>query len=236
MFIALFMGTTARAGFLTTTPTESRPTSVDACALEVSVTPENEDYDACSNQLVSIVAEAFDGMIPSNTPGAGQARKAMATYSYVWLAPAGASLNTYTGNQVVASFTTSGTKAFTVTATDLNNPGCTATETVEIEVDPAPLITIFFPNSLTVVPISGEQPTVTQITLPNTIRATQGVLYEWHVVIDRINGYEIRQGETNGTGIFQVGHVGPYVLTVTGLNGCKRTVRGTLVLSPSGGG
>jgi hypothetical protein len=237
LLIVLFAGTTARAGFLTATPTESRPTSVDACGLEVSATPDNEDYEVCSNDLVGIVADAFEGMIPSKTPSAGQARKAgpMATYSYVWRAPAGATLNTYTGDRVLASFSTSGPKTFTVTATDLMT-SYTATNTVVIEVDPAPIITIFFPNSLTLVPIAGVEPTVTLTKLPNTIQTTQGVLYEWYVVIDRINGYEIRQGETNTTGIFQINQTGPYVLTVTTDKGCKRTVRGNLVLAPSGGG
>ena len=90
----------------------------------------------------------------------------------------------------------------------------------------------FFSNSLTLVPISGEIPTVTQISLLNTIRATEGVLYELMVVTDRINGYEIRHADTNTTGMFRVSQVGPYMLTVTGANGCKRTARGVLVSPP----
>ncbi|MCY7359960.1 MAG: hypothetical protein LH609_21410 [Rudanella sp.] len=98
--------------------------------------------------------------------------------------------------------------------------------------NPLPDVVTYFPNSLTVIPILGVIPTVTMTTLPTTIQATQGVYYEWSVVIDRINGYEIRQGESNETGIFQVSQVGPYTLTVTGSNYCKRTVKGVLISPP----
>lgn len=181
----------------------------------------------CLNETVTLVAAYTGKPLPASLqPSSGQARKASSHITYLWLAPAGASLSSYTSEQVTASFTTSGPKTFTVTVI---NDGCSGTDEITITANPAPDITIFFPNSQTLVPISNGLPTVTQITLPNTLQATQGVLYEWSVAIDRINGYEIRQGDTNTTGIFPVGAVGPYTLTVTGANGCKRTVRGILV-------
>lgn len=235
LLIALFMGTTARAGFFSAPPTESRPTSVD-CSVPVTIDVLGEERfqnEYCLNELVALSASTE---IPSSSqPSSAQARKAAPAFTYAWRAPAGASLNSYINQEVTASFSTSGPKTFTVTVT-ASGGGCFGVATVTINPQPLPDITIFFPNSLTVVPISGVEPTVTQITLPNTIRTTQGVLYEWYVVIDRINGYEIRQGDTNTTGIFQINQVGPYVLTVTGANGCKRTVRGNLVLAASGGG
>lgn len=234
-FAALFMWimTTAQARSIPQKKDKSEPAGAIPC-FTVDAYVKDESFEACQNELVTLVAED-NSLTPSSvvSPNEGQARKAAAIITYTWLAPAGTSLNTYTGDEVIASFSTSGPKTFTVIGTD---GVCSATATVSITANPLPDVTIFFPNSLTLVPISGGIPTVTQITLPNTIRATQGVLYEWYVVIDRINGYEIREGETNQTGVFRVSHVGPYVLTVTGANGCKRTVRGILVQTSGSGG
>lgn len=230
----LFLGNVAPTQARSALPKKdkSAKTRIGSC-FTVEAYVQDERFEACQNELVTLVAEA-NNLVPSSvvSPNSAQARKAALALTFVWQAPAGASLNTYTGDEVIASFSTSGPKMFTVTASD---GVCSATATVSITTDLLPNITIFFPNSQTLVPISDGIPTVTQITLPNTIGATQGVLYEWFVVIDRINGYEIRQGDTNTTGIFGVSHVGPYVLTVTTNKGCKRTVRSTLVLAPSGG-
>ena len=57
------------------------------------------------------------------------------------------------------------------------------------------------------------------------IQATGGVLYELVTVIDPINGYEIRQADSNTTGLFPINRLGLFTLTVTGAGGCQRTVQ-----------
>ena len=52
-----------------------------------------------------------------------------------------------------------------------------------------------------------------------------GSLYERVMIVDRINGYEIRQVDSNNTGIFPINRLGLFTLTVTGAGGCKRTVQ-----------
>ena len=42
------------------------------------------------------------------------------------------------------------------------------------------------------------------------------------------NGYLIRQSIINETGIFPIERPGPYTVTVTGSNGCRRTVEGII--------
>ena len=207
LLIALFAGSTsmAKAGVPTILPpTESKPTSADCNAGAFAKGGINS---ICVNETIELFTS-----LPNQ--------------SHTWIAPAGATLDNYTKGRVTASFTTSGPKTFTATPQNYC-PGV-----ITIMVNPAPDITIFFPNSQPLVPISDGLPTVTQIILPNNIQATQGVLYEWSMVIERINGYEIRQGDSNGTGMFRVSRVGPYLLTVTGANSCKRTVRGVLASPP----
>lgn len=192
------------------------------------------------NETIGLLTEVYEdeSIIPASAPSVGQARKAAVAATLQWLAPAGASLNTYTGGEVIASFTTSGPKVFTVIASYTGTVGesCTATDEIEINVKPSPDVVIYFPNSLTSVPVSAGVPTVTQLTQENTIRAGTGVFYEWCIVIDRVNGYEIRHVESNDTGLFKITLVGPYKLTVTGANGCKRTVRGVVVQTSGAGG
>lgn len=82
------------------------------------------------------------------------------------------------------------------------------------------------PFGLTVNPV----PVVTLALLNSgaVLQATGGVLYERTIVIDRINGYEIRQTDSSTTGFFSITRVGPYRITVTGANGCQRTVAGVI--------
>ena len=59
------------------------------------------------------------------------------------------------------------------------------------------------------------------------VQVSGGVSYERVRVIDRVNGYEIRQTEQNQTGYFLITQRGPYTITVIGANGCRATVTGT---------
>jgi hypothetical protein len=91
-----------------------------------------------------------------------------------------------------------------------------------------PTVVITFPNGSTVV-VNNQFPTITLQSGNNFVmQASGGVFYEWILVLDRINGYEIRQSDSNITGIFSVNQTGPYKLTITGANGCKRTVEGLI--------
>ena len=47
------------------------------------------------------------------------------------------------------------------------------------------------------------------------------MLYERVIVIDRINGYVIRQADSNTTGFFSINRTGPYRITMTDANGCR---------------
>ena len=101
-----------------------------------------------------------------------------------------------------------------------------------LTVNPAPTVTLTFPSGSTVV---GPETIVATITVPAPLtgvvfQAFGGVLYERVSILDRINGYEIRQVDTNGTGIFPITRPGSLRLTVTGANGCKRTVEGVIVV------
>ena len=93
-----------------------------------------------------------------------------------------------------------------------------------------PNVVITFPNGSTVV-VNGAVPTITipAGTQP-TMLITGGALYDWTVIMDRINGYEIRAVESNTTGFFTIKQTGPYKLKVTGANGCTRRVEGVIVV------
>ena len=99
-----------------------------------------------------------------------------------------------------------------------------------LTVNPTPTVTILVPNSVTVMgPGSG----VATITLPANTTATTfqvvgGNAYERLIILDRVNGFEIRQVDSNTTGIFSINGPGLFTLTVTGAGGCQRTVQAVL--------
>ena len=91
-----------------------------------------------------------------------------------------------------------------------------------------PTVTLVFNNSATVMGTG-----IPTITVPNTpgqsFQVLGGNRFERVIVIDRINGYEIRQTDRNTTGVFAINRLGLFSLTVTNSNGCSRTVQGILV-------
>ncbi len=104
--------------------------------------------------------------------------------------------------------------------------GSTTSNGFTLTVNPLPTVTLLVPNNLRVQgPGSGIATiTVPANGLPTTFQALGGSLYERLIIIDRINGYEIRQVDSNTTGIFPINRLGLFTLTVTGANGCGRTV------------
>lgn len=99
-----------------------------------------------------------------------------------------------------------------------------------LTVNPLPTVTILVPQGSMV---NGPGTGTATITLPAPLtgvamQASGGMSYERLIIIDRINGFEIRQVDTNANGIFNVNRPGPFRLTVTGQNGCKRTVEGVI--------
>jgi len=106
---------------------------------------------------------------------------------------------------------------------------CGATSTAfNLTVKPLPTVTLLF-NSIGQVMTGGNIPIITLTNgLPTTFQVLGGAAYQRLQVLDRINGYEIRQVDTNATGVFTVNKPGPYSLTVTDANGCSRTVQGEI--------
>jgi hypothetical protein len=94
-----------------------------------------------------------------------------------------------------------------------------------------PNVVITLPSGSSVA-VTGQYPT---ITLPPggtaNMLITGGNYFDWTLVIDRINGFEIRQHEENTTGFFQINRAGPYRLKVSN-NGCEKTVEGQIVIRP----
>lgn len=109
---------------------------------------------------------------------------------------------------------------------------CSATSSAFIlTINPIPTVLLTFPNSATVQ--ETDTPTVIIPPIyPLTVQASGGVFYEWMMVLDRINGYEIRQVDQNTTGLFPINRTGPYWVTVTDALGCKRRVEGLLINPP----
>ena len=97
-----------------------------------------------------------------------------------------------------------------------------------LTVNPLPTVTIVFNNSATV--MGTGTPTITVPATPGQqFQVLGGNSFERIIVIDRVNGYEIRQTDRNTTGIFTINRLGLFSLTVTNSNGCSRTVQGILV-------
>lgn len=103
-----------------------------------------------------------------------------------------------------------------------------AITTVTIAPNPTITITLTFPGG-TVTEVS-TLPTI-QLPTPGQvlIQASGGTSYNWVTILDRINGYEVRKVDNNTSGLFTVDKPGPYRVTVTGANGCTRTVEGLIV-------
>lgn len=101
-----------------------------------------------------------------------------------------------------------------------------------LTVNPQPTVTLLF-NGATQSTLGPNLPliTLTSPLDPNNLPAFQvfgGIYYERLGWIDQINGYQIKCYESNNTGLFKINQLGPYTITVTGANGCKRTVTGVI--------
>ncbi|TAE24436.1 MAG: hypothetical protein EAZ91_20420 [Cytophagales bacterium] len=106
--------------------------------------------------------------------------------------------------------------------------GSASSSTFTVVVNPAPIIVLTFPGGTLIDPSS--VPTI-QLPTPGQVQVSVsgGTMYEWTQVIDRINGYEIRQSECNTTGLFTIDRTGPYRLTVNPGSACARTVEGLII-------
>ncbi|TAE24975.1 MAG: hypothetical protein EAZ91_19805 [Cytophagales bacterium] len=115
----------------------------------------------------------------------------------------------------------------------LNTTGlCSATSSAfALTVNPIPTVLLTFPSSATVQE-TGTPTVIIPPVYPLTVRASGGVFYEWMMVLDRINGYEIRQTDQNTTGLFPINRTGRYWITVTDALGCQRRVEGLLINPP----
>jgi len=97
-----------------------------------------------------------------------------------------------------------------------------------LTVNALPVVTLLV-NNATVNLNNNSLPVITLNNgLPGSFQVLGGVAFERFQIIDRINGFEIRQVDTNATGVFTVNRTGLYNLTITDANGCKRTVQGEI--------
>lgn len=104
--------------------------------------------------------------------------------------------------------------------------GSTTSNNFTLTVNLVPVVTLTIPAGTTAQGSSG----IALITLPpngfpTTFQALGGSSYERQIVLDQINGYAIRQVDSNTTGIFPINRLGLFTLTVTGAGGCGRTVQ-----------
>ncbi len=118
--------------------------------------------------------------------------------------------------------------------------GCSVTSTAfTLTVNPLPTVTLSFPTSTTVI---GPGTGTATITLPDPLPAGfdlsfgafGAVFYERVMIIDRINGYEIRSVDSS-TGRFAITRPGPFTITATDANGCRQTVQGVITNLPAMG-
>ncbi len=105
--------------------------------------------------------------------------------------------------------------------------GSATSSTITVVVNPTPIIILTFPGGTLTNP--SNVPTI-QLLTPGQVQVSVsgGTSYEWVLVLDRINGYEIRQVESNTNGIFNVNKPGPYRITVNPGSACSRTVEGII--------
>ncbi|MCY7360337.1 MAG: hypothetical protein LH609_23350 [Rudanella sp.] len=134
-------------------------------------------------------------------------------------------------NQTSATLTLGSVQLSDAGTYSLINGGCgnngnSGSSPFILTVNPLPTITLTFPGGT----LTNSLPTI-QLPTPGQVlvQASGGVSYDWTLVIDRINGFEIRKVLTNTNGLFTIDQPGPYRVTVTGTNGCTRTVAGTIV-------
>jgi trimeric autotransporter adhesin len=97
-----------------------------------------------------------------------------------------------------------------------------------LTVKPEPTVVITFPASASVQMANGA-PIVTVPPSGNLFyQLSGGVLYDRHVLIDRINGYLLRQYLQTTNGVFPIDQYGPYTIRVLGANNCFRIVEGEI--------
>ncbi len=123
----------------------------------------------------------------------------------------------------------SGTYGLSATATG----GCSATATpvtLGTGGNTLPTVTMVFNNQSTVVAGAGTATITVPATPGQQFQVFGGSSFEYGSTLDRINGYEIRQVESNGTGIFTIKRGGPFTIIVRDGTGCSRTVQGVIVV------
>ncbi len=145
--------------------------------------------------------------------------------------------NPLTGNSNQATFSQnvlatgsggSGLPGQTYTLT-VSNGGATTTATTNLTVNPLPVVSLTFPDGTTVIGPNTGTATVIVSSFENLfMQVGTGSAYDFVQILDRINGYEIRRADSNSNGRFQISQIGPYRVTVTNGNGCKRTVAGVV--------
>lgn len=167
----------------------------------------------------SIVCEGSTVVVPATVISSGGGRQ----WYKDGLAVGGQTSATLTLGGVVAA--QAGSYVLAVTG------GCSSTSNAFVlTVNPLPTVTIVFPTSASVNPAGPV------VTVPVGMGLNYQVFgggsnarYERKIVIDRINGFELRTVLDNQTGIFPIDRAGLYTIIVTDAKGCSRTVTGQIV-------
>ncbi len=194
--------------------------TIDMGAVEFQDTPNQQV--GITGQPATGASACAGGMVTASVSVSGSVA------SYQW----------FRGNTPVADQTTAILSLANVQATDTGSysvvvtGGCNSvtSSNFTLMVNPSPTATITFPNSVTVAGSPVPIVRVPALNPPVVFQASAGAglpgsSYERVSIVDRINGYEIRQNDSNTTGIFPITRLGLFTLTVTGAGGCKRTVQ-----------
>ena len=98
-----------------------------------------------------------------------------------------------------------------ITTTGGGGSGAGPSQTFTYTVNPAPVPSLFTSTANGI----------------RTAQVTGGASYERAKMVERINGYEIRQTEISSTGFFMLDQGGPFTISVIGVGGCRTAVTGT---------
>ncbi len=194
-------------------------TTIDMGAYEFSGTPGQQNDITMQPPSGSVVCSGSIVSIPVSVSGSGP----FSAQLYRGGMPVGSPQSGTTFVFANVQVSDAGTYSVVV------NGGCNSVTSTafSLTVNESPTVTLVFNNSATV--MGSGVPTITVPNQPGqSFQVFGGSRFQRVVVIDRINGYEIRQTDDNTTGIFPINRLGLFSLTVTGSNGCSRTVQGIL--------
>jgi hypothetical protein len=216
------------------TQTGSTPTAVVSQSGTYSVVVTNAS--GCTAGASRSIAQTASGVVIGATPGTVNActgsplnipvNVSGSVSAYYWL-KGGNPIPGQTTNTLSIPSVQPG-DAGTYSLSVVGACGSATSSPITVIVNPTPTITLVFPGGTLINPTNG--PTI-QLSTPGQVQVSVsgGTSYDWVLILDRINGYEIRQTESNTSGVFTISKPGPYRITVNPGSACSRTVQGLIV-------